>query len=131
MTALLAAGVLSSFWLDWSANHLLHPAWPPHARFHGALLLFFLAGVSAAGIWLMWSAPSGVRAGVRTSALLALSFWTPLFYIPYLFPSATWWAGAPGSEPRYGGWAIYPNLIVAGVFIAAALAAFRLCRADT
>ena len=42
MTIVLAAGSVSSFMLDWSPNHLLNPLWHPHARFHGALLLFLL-----------------------------------------------------------------------------------------
>lgn len=41
LTIVLVAGVVASFVLDWSANHLLNPAWHAHARFHGALLLFF------------------------------------------------------------------------------------------
>lgn len=54
MTFVLVAGAVMAFPLDWSANHLLNPAWHPHARFHGALLLFLLAGVSGAGVWLLW-----------------------------------------------------------------------------
>src|SRR2546430_571881 len=50
---LLSSGILS-FLLDWSPNHLLNPLWHPHARFHGALLLFFLAGVALTGTWLLW-----------------------------------------------------------------------------
>src|SRR6266581_3848823 len=54
MTFVLLAQAVSGFALDWSGNHLLNPLWHPHARFHGALLLFMLAGVSAAGSWLLW-----------------------------------------------------------------------------
>ena len=46
LTIELVLGVFLSFLLDWSSNHLLHPEWHPHARYHGALLLFFLAGAS-------------------------------------------------------------------------------------
>jgi hypothetical protein len=44
MTSVLLGGSLLSFVLDWSSNHLLNPLWHPHARFHGALLLFLFAG---------------------------------------------------------------------------------------
>ena len=54
MTFVLLGGSLLSFVLDWSPNHLLNPLWHPHARFHGALLLFLVAGVSMTGTWLLW-----------------------------------------------------------------------------
>ena len=44
MTFVLLGGSLLSFVLDWSPNHLLNPLWHPHARFHGALLLFLAGG---------------------------------------------------------------------------------------
>jgi len=31
LTGVLLAGAAASFVLDWSANHLLNPAWPGHA----------------------------------------------------------------------------------------------------
>ncbi len=127
LTALLAGGVVASFVLDWSANHLLHPDWHPHARFHGALLLFFLGGASAACLWLMWRDSTEPAAGIRASAVVAISFWMPLFYIPFVLPGSTWWAGTPGAEPRWAGQIVYPNLIVAGLCILVALAALRLC----
>ena len=42
MTVVLTLSTVLSFVLDWSPNHLLNPLWHPHARFHGALLLFLL-----------------------------------------------------------------------------------------
>src|SRR5947208_3794873 len=94
ITLVLTATTILSFGLDWSANHLLNPLWHPHAKFHGALLLFMLAGVSATGIWLMWRKSTETAVAVRASALLSLSFWTPLFYITSVLPGSTSWAGA-------------------------------------
>src|ERR1041385_5150721 len=100
LTAVLATSTIASFFLDWSANHLLNPLWHPHSRFHGALLLFMLAGVSATGTWLMWRKSSEPELAVRTAAFLSLAFWTPLFYITSVLPGSTSWAGKPELDPR-------------------------------
>jgi hypothetical protein len=90
MTIVLAAGAVSSFVLDWSTNHVLNPSWHPHARFHSALLLFFLSGVSATGIWLLWCKSKVPELAIKVATLISVSFWTPLFFIPFLLPSSTW-----------------------------------------
>jgi hypothetical protein len=128
MTVVLLGGSILSFVLDWSPNHLLNPLWHPHARFHGALLLFLLAGVSALGTWLLWRRSPEPDLGFKVGLGIALAYWTPLFYIPFLLPSSTWWAGRPGAEPHVDGVLIYPNLIVAAVFLLASLFAFWLSR---
>jgi hypothetical protein len=117
MTALLGASTVVSFVLDWSPNHLLNPLWHPHARFHGALLLFLLAGVSATAIWMMWRGSREPAVAIRAAALVSLSFWTPLFYITWLVPDSTSWAGAVGTDPRLTGALVTPNLAVAAVFV--------------
>jgi hypothetical protein len=33
-------------------------------------------------------------------------------------PSASYWAGIPGHQPRIGGAILYPNLVVVGLFAA-------------
>jgi hypothetical protein len=128
MTLILAGGSILSFVLDWSPNHLLNPLWHPHARFHGALLLFLLAGVSAMGIWLLWRPSREPELAFKIALFISVAYWTPLFYIPFLLPSSTWWAGIPGHEPHIRGVIIYPNLIVAAVFLLATIAAYRLSR---
>lgn len=130
MTLILASGSILSFVLDWSPNHLLNPLWHPHARFHGALLLFLLAGVSAMGIWLLWRRSREPELAFKIALIISVAYWTPLFYIPFLLPSSTWWAGVPGAEPRMAGLMIYPNLIVAGIFLIATIAAYRLSRSS-
>ena len=128
LTLVLAATTAASFVLDWSPNHLLNPLWHPHARFHGALLLFLLAGVSATGIWMMWRRSSEPEVGVRVAALLSLSFWTPLFYVERVLPGSTSWAGAQASDPRLSGSWVTPNLLVAAVLVAASVAGLVLSR---
>lgn len=128
MTAILLGGSVLSFVLDWSPNHLLNPLWHPHARFHGALLLFLLAGVSVLTTWLLWRRSPEPDLGLKIGLGIAIAYWTPLFYIPFLLPSSTWWAGKPGAEPHLNGVLIYPNLIVAAIFLLAALFAFWMSR---
>lgn len=131
MTLILAGGSILSFALDWSPNHLLNPLWHPHARFHGALLLFLLAGVSAMGIWLLWRRSREPELAFKIAFIISVAYWSPLFYIPFLLPSSTWWAGVPGAEPHMAGMMIYPNLIVAGVFLIATIAVYRLSRSSS
>src|SRR5439155_25309929 len=117
LTLSLAATTVLSFVLDWSPNHLLNPLWHPHARFHGALLLFMLAGMSGTAIWLLWRKSSEPNVALRAAALLSLSFWTPLFYVTSVLPGSTSWAGARDADPRLRGSVVTPNLIVAAVFV--------------
>src|SRR5882672_3905931 len=100
MTFVLVIQAISGFALDWSGNHLLNPLWHPHARFHGALLLFLLSGVSAMGVWLIWRESREPQVAMIVAALISLSFWTPFFYITYLLPSSTLWAGNPEATPH-------------------------------
>ena len=126
LTIVLAATTVASFVLDWSRNHLLNPLWHPHARFHGALLLFMLAGVSGTGLWLLWRRSSEPRVALRAAAFVSLSFWTPLFYITSVLPGSTSWAGIPEADPRLKGSLVTPNLIVAAVFVLATATGFLL-----
>jgi hypothetical protein len=130
MTAVLLGGSLLSFVLDWSPNHLLNPLWHPHARFHGALLLFLLLGASITGTWLLWRRSKEPEVAFRVAVALSVAYWTPLFYVPFLLPSSTWWAGRPGAEPRIDGVMVYPNLIVAAVFLLITVIAYRLSRME-
>lgn len=38
-------------------THIFNDAWPPHARFHTAVLLFISAGLSLVGLWLFGGRP--------------------------------------------------------------------------
>src|SRR5690348_8667058 len=109
VTAVLAATTVVSFVLDWSPNHLLNPLWHPHARFHGALLLFLLAGVSGTALWLLWRESKEPEVALKAAALISLSFWTPFLYIAAVLPSSTPWAGVATSVPHLAGMVFYPN----------------------
>ena len=112
-TIVLLGGAISSFFLDWRSNHLLNPSWSPHARFHGALLLFFLAGVAVTATWLLWRKSAEPRVAFKVAALISASFWTPFFYITTLLPQTSLWAGPQGARPRIAGVPFYPNVVTA------------------
>lgn len=128
MTFTLVLQAVLGFYLDWRSNHLLNPLWVPHARFHGALLLFLLAGVSATGVWLLWRKSREPKVAVKAAALISAAFWTPFFYITLLLPSSSAWAGNPKPVPRIAGHAFYPNMATAGVFLLLIAVAWLLCR---
>jgi Family of unknown function (DUF6640) len=128
MTLILVLQALLGFVLDWRSNHLLNPLWVPHARFHGALLLFLLAGVSATGVWLLWRKSQEPEVAVKATALTSASFWTPFFYITFLLPSSSPWAGSPRPIPHIAGHDFYPNIATAGVFLLLTGMAWFLCR---
>ncbi|MCU1235426.1 MAG: hypothetical protein JWP63_3393 [Candidatus Solibacter sp.] len=128
MTFVLVTQAILGFILDWSPNHLLSPEWHAHARFHGALLLFLLTGVSGTGLWLLWRKSKEPEVALKVAALISFSFWTPFFYVTYLLPSATLWAGQPGTVPHIAGWVFYPNVAVAALFLVMTGAAWRLAR---
>ena len=128
LSAVLVTGVVASFALDWSANHLLNPAWHGHARFHGALLLFFLAGVSSTALWMLWRKTREPEVAIAVAAATSASFWTPLFYITSILPGSTAWAGDPNSVPTIAGHVFLPNLGVAAGFLAVTALAWSIGR---
>lgn len=131
LTLVLLGGAALSFTLDWRANHLLNPLWHPHARYHSAILLFLFAGVAGVGSWLLWRHSREPRVAFTAAALLSLAYWTPFFYVPALLPSASYWAGIPGHEPRFNGMIFYPNLIVVGLFVILTITGWWLGREAT
>jgi hypothetical protein len=117
LTLVLLGGAVMSFAFDWSSNHLLNPLWHPHARFHSAILLFLFAGAAGVGTWLLWRPAREPAVAFHTASLISLSYWTPYFYVPYLLPGSSYWAGIPGHEPRVMGSILYPNLVVVGLCV--------------
>jgi hypothetical protein len=117
LTLVLLGGAASSFVLDWSPNHLLNPAWHPHARFHVAQLLFFHAGVALTGTWLLWRKSKEPLVAVWAATLIAASFWMPLFFITSVLPGSNVWPSGPETIPHLAGYVFYPNLAVAAAFL--------------
>ena len=128
LTAVLVTGVVASFALDWSPNHLLNPLWQGHARFHGALLLFFLAGVSTAGVWLLWRESSEPKVAINVAAAISRIVLDAAF-LHYVGPSGIdRVAGDPNAIPTVAGHVFYPNLGVAAGFLALTILAWRIAQ---
>jgi hypothetical protein len=70
--ATLAYGV-GPFIMDMNKTHLVHPAWPGHARFH----LFWAASsqlaVAGVALWLLWAAGEPELQHCRLAAYLGLA----------------------------------------------------------
>lgn len=128
LTFVLVGGAIMSFILDWRANHLLNPLWHPHARYHSAILLFLFAGVASVGAWLLWRRSKEPGVAFTAASLISLAYWTPFYYVPFLLPSASYWAGTPGREPRIAGAIVYPNLVVISIFVLLTVAGWWLGR---
>jgi hypothetical protein len=128
LTFVLIGGAAMSFKLDWSSNHLFNPLWHSHARYHAAILLFLFAGAAGVGTWQLWRRSREPRVAFAVASLLSLAYWTPFFYVPFLLPQSSYWAGIPGHEPRIAGAMIYPNLVVVGVFVILTAAGWHLGR---
>ena len=126
MTLVLILQAVLGFVLDWSGNHLLNPEWHPHARFHGALLLFLLTGASGTALWLLWRKSKEPGVAIKAAGAVSLSFWTPFFYVPLVLPQSTPWAGRADAVPHLAGQVFYPNVAVAAAFVALTAGAFWL-----
>ena len=61
------AGTIASFVPDWRPNHLPQPGGHPDARFHGALLLLFLAGTSSTAFGLAIYAGALIAGGAESA----------------------------------------------------------------
>lgn len=126
LTGILVTQAVLGFVLDWSDNHLLHPMWHPHARFHGALLLFLLAGVSGLGVWLLWRNSKEPEVAAAAAAVICIAFWSPFFYSSQLLPGSSLWAGDPAHIPHLMGRVFYPNVLTAGIFLVATFIGWRI-----
>jgi hypothetical protein len=128
LTAALLGGAALSFVTDWGPNHLLNPAWHPHARFHAAQLLFFNAGVALTGTWLLWRKTREPLAAIAAAAVMSASFWMPLFFITSVLPGSNAWPKGPEIIPHLAGHVFYPNLAVAAVFLLVIFGSWWLVR---
>jgi uncharacterized membrane protein YidH (DUF202 family) len=86
---------------DLNETHIFNDDWPPHARFHTAVLLFISAGLSVIGLWLLWRKTSELRTHLFLAMLIPVLAWGS-FFLALLIPG-TAVEDVPGDLPRVVG----------------------------
>lgn len=64
---------------DMNPSHVFNPAWPPHARFHGAQLVVIAILLAVIALWLLWRPASAPAHHLRLAALMTAVFWAAFF----------------------------------------------------
>ena len=112
---------------DLNRTHVFNPAWPPHARFHGAAGWGTVACSQLLAVWLLWR-PSLLAAdrdlAVATAALLPPIAWAPFFFALPLPGTAV--EDDPGHLPRVAG--VPANLVPATLIPALCALGYALHR---
>jgi hypothetical protein len=98
---------------DLNETHIFNHEWPPHARFHTAVLMFLSIGLSLIGLWLLWRRTSEFRTHVFVAMLIPVLSWGS-FFLALLLPE-TGAEDVPGELPRVAGLPV--NLFVAAMFV--------------
>jgi hypothetical protein len=107
---------LSAVIADFGDTHIENPRWPPHARFHGVLLvatMVMVGYVSIALLWrsFSWDAESERRVRCGLAAILPGGIWASFFLASLVHGTSSWPDGTSGSLP------VAPNVILGGVMI--------------
>jgi len=111
--------------MDSNHTHQLNEAWPPHARYHGAVLLSANVIAGLISMWLLWGARGGDAASrLRTAALLPALLWGS-FFPAMLAPGASTW---PDGMGRVEALPFAPNVIIGGLMVALCIAGARMAR---
>ena len=107
---------------DLNESHIYNSDWPPHARFHTAVLMLLSIGLSLIGLWLLWRRTSEFRTYVFVAMLIPVLSWGS-FFLALLLPG-TGAEDVPGELPRVVGLPV--NLFVAAMFILVSVVAWWL-----
>jgi hypothetical protein len=118
---------------DWNKTHVFNPVWHPHARYHAASMSVIVCCVSAIGIWLLWRRSTEPELGIKVAALLALTLWMPFFYVTSLASGSSLWIGDAATPVPYrqvAGITLYPQVVLAVVFLVLTALGYALARRD-
>lgn len=107
---------------DLNETHIFNDAWPPHARFHNAVVVFTSSGLTLIGLWLLWRKTSEFRTHLFLAMLIPVVSWGAFF--PALLIPGTGVEDVPGELPRVLGMAL--NLFVALMFVLLSLVGWLL-----
>ena len=126
--ATLAYGV-GPFATDMNRTHLLHPAWPGHARFHLMWAALSQLAISAVALWLIWGGGSNPIERCKLATVMGLcmisGFWGALVL-------KKWFRGTlhdPKGIPPLGG-KVDGNLIAVFVIVSLLLCGWWLLPAN-
>lgn len=130
LTMSLVLTVLTSLAADFNASHLFNPAWPAHAKFHGAAMLHLLTGTAALALWLLWRRSPEPDVAALVAWLLPSIFWSPFFWITSALPEASLRAFPDQAGPplQVGGTEVLPIVVAAFALIAMSTFGFWLHR---
>jgi hypothetical protein len=100
---------------DSNTTHQLNHHWPPHARFHGAVLVLANVLLGALALWLVWGRRDSADAPqrLRIAAVLPAVLWGS-FFPALLAPGASPWPDGivpPAALPFPG------NLVLAAIIV--------------
>lgn len=107
---------------DLNETHIYNHDWPPHARFHTAVLMFLSVGLTLMGLWLIWRRTLEFRTHAFLAMLIPVLSWGS-FFLALLLPG-TGAEDVPGELPRVAGLPL--NLFVAAVFVVMAVVGWWL-----
>jgi hypothetical protein len=116
--------------MDFNHSHQLNEAWPPHARYHGAVLLSANVIAGLISLWLLWGAKdtksSNPVSRLRTAALLPALLWGS-FFPALLAPGTSTW---PDGMARLEALPFAPNVISGGLMVALCIVGARMASRD-
>ena len=111
--------------VDSNHTHQLNETWPPHARYHGAILISANVIAGSISMWLLWGAKGGDAASrFRTAALLPGVMWAS-FFPALLAPGVSTW---PDGLPHPDAVPFSPNVPLAGVAVVLCIVGARMVR---
>ncbi|WP_375471875.1 DUF6640 family protein [uncultured Nostoc sp.] len=130
LSIVLVSTAVVSVAVDWNATHLFNSEWHPHAKFHDAVMLWLLSGMSIVALWLLWRRTTEPDIGYTVAMLVPVIFWSPFFFVTLVIPGTSLQADLKEPPPIIGGIPIYPNVVVATVSVILALIGYGLYRAS-
>lgn len=130
LSVVLVTTAVVSVAVDWNTTHLFNPDWHPHAKFHDAVMLWLLSGMSIVALWLLWRRSAEPDLGYTVAMLVPVIFWSPFFFVTLLVPGTSLQADLNEAPPRIAGIPIYPNVAVATISVVLALIGYGLYRAS-
>ena len=104
------------------AAHVYNPDWHPHAIFHDIEMFVLLDFMVIVCLWLLWRRSKEPKVGAQVSTLLMIGFWTPFYWITFVFPDAS--LAANQEDPAASAvivdwlpWPLYYNVLVGTILL--------------